>query len=513
MTEVADPPEVVYLSDLIAQNARERPDHPAVIHGERRLSYAALDALMNRVAAGLQRDGVAPGAAVAICALSSPEYVAVFLGALRAGCIAAPLAPSSTADSLVGMLDDCDAPLFFLDRGVGEAMAGVMERVAARRIALDASPVGDAFEAWLAPEGARPQPVEVDPDQGFNIIYSSGTTGAPKGIVQSHRMRSLHLQRSAGVVYRPDTVTVNSTPLYSNTTLVSFLPTLANGGTVVLMEKFDTVKFLKLSQEHRATVAMLVPVQYRRIMEHPDFDRYDLSAYEMKFCTSAPFAAELKADVLKRWPGGLIEYYGMTEGGGGAVLFAHLHPDKLHTVGQPQPGVDVRLIDDDGREVGPGEVGEIVGRSSAVMNGYHNKPDKTAEAQWVSPEGLTFIRNGDVGRFDAEGFLTLMDRKKDMVISGGFNIYPSDLEAVLVQHPAVREAAVVGVPSDAWGETPIAFVAVHEGDSASADALKAWANARLGKTQRLSDVVLVDALPRSHIGKVLKRELRDQYSA
>ena len=302
-----------------------------------------------------------------------------------------------------------------------------------------------------------------------------------------------------------------STPLYSNTTLVSILPTLAQGGTAVLMEKFDVEKFLKLAEQHRAINAMLVPVQYRRLLEHPDFDRYDLSSFRMKFCTSAPFSAALKAEVLKRWPGGLIEYYGMTEGGGGGVLHAHEHPDKLHTVGKPAPGVDVRIIDDEGRELPVGGVGEIVGRSGSMMTGYHNKPDKTSEAQWVSPEGLVFIRNGDVGRFDEDGFLQLMDRKKDMIISGGFNIYPSDIEAVLTQHPSVVEAAVVGVASDHWGETPVAFIAVHESQPASADALKAWANERLGKTQRLADVVLVDSLPRSHIGKVLKRELRDGY--
>jgi acyl-CoA synthetase (AMP-forming)/AMP-acid ligase II len=257
---------------------------------------------------------------------------------------------------------------------------------------------------------------------------------------------------------------------------------------------------------------MLVPVQYRRLMEFPDFDAFDLSSFQMKFCTSAPFAAELKAQVLARWPGGLVEYFGMTEGGGSCILFAHEHPDKLHTVGQPGPGSDIRLIGEDGKEVAVGEVGEIVGASAATMNGYFGRPDKTAEAIWTDPEtGKRYIRTGDVGRFDTEGFLTLMDRKKDMVISGGFNIYPSDLEAVVIQHPAVAEVAVVGVPSREWGETPVAFVALKAGQSVSAEDLRQWANAKLGKTQRLSDVRLVEHLPRSHIGKVLKRELRDAY--
>jgi acyl-CoA synthetase (AMP-forming)/AMP-acid ligase II len=514
MTDAADQaPPIGFLPDYLRELGRTLPDQVALIHRDQTLTYAELDVLMDRVAAACQRDGLKSGQAVAICALSSIPYVAVYMGALRAGLAAAPLAPSSTADALVGMLEDCAAPLFFLDKGVAEQLSGVADRITARRIALDGSDAGEPFEAWLGPEGARPEPVEIDPGQAFNIIYSSGTTGAPKGIVQSHRMRFSHLGKYEGSTYEPNTVTMVSTPLYSNTTLVSILPTLANGGTAVLIEKFDVSRFLEEAQKHRATHAMLVPVQYRRIMEHPEFDSYDLSSFRMKYCTSAPFSAALKADVLKRWPGGLIEYYGMTEGGGGTALLAHEFPDKLHTVGRPGPGVDVRLIDEEGRQVPPGEVGEVVGRSGAMMNGYHNKPDKTSEAQWVSPEGLVFIRNGDVGRFDEDGFLILMDRKKDMIITGGFNIYPSDLEHVLLQHPAVADAAVVGVASDRWGETPIAFVVVRESEAVSADEVKRWANERLGKTQRLADIVLVDSLPRSHIGKILKRELRDGYKA
>ena len=275
--------------------------------------------------------------------------------------------------------------------------------------------------------------------------------------------------------------------------------------------KFDAEKFLKLSEKHRATHAMLVPVQYRRIMERADFDTYDLKSYVLKFSTSAPFAPEVKADVLKRWPGGLIEFYGMTEGGGSCMLVAHEHPDKLHTVGKPMNGHDIRLIDEDGKEVPQGHVGEVVGRSGAMMVGYHNQPGKTRDAEWYSPDGLRFIRTGDVGRFDEDGFLTLMDRKKDMIISGGFNIYPSDLELELSKHPDVLESAVVGVPSDKWGETPVAYVTLRPGRSIAAEELKAWINARVGKTQRLADLVFMDILPRSHIGKVLKKDLRDEY--
>jgi acyl-CoA synthetase (AMP-forming)/AMP-acid ligase II len=194
------------------------------------------------------------------------------------------------------------------------------------------------------------------------------------------------------------------------------------------------------------------------------------------------------------------------------MLVTHQFPNKLHTVGPPATGHDIRLIDEQGREVPVGEVGEVVGRSVAMMQGYFKQPGKTAEAEWHDADGNRFIRTGDVGRFDADGFLTLLDRRKDMIISGGFNIYPSDLEAVLCNHRAVRDAAVVGVSSRAWGETPVAFVVLKDGRTETAESIKAWANERLGKTQRVAAVELMSELPRSAIGKVLKRELREQFS-
>jgi len=399
--------------------------------------------------------------------------------------VVAPLAPGSTPAALARMREDAQARRLFADEDLAR------------------------LDAWLAPPGARPTPVEIRPESPFNIIYSSGTTGEPKGIVQPHGMRWAHVKRGLPYGYGPQAVTLLATPLYSNTTLVVFFPSLAFGGAVVLMKKFDARRYLEIAQARRATHTMLVPVQYQRLMAVPDFEAFDLSAFRMKFCTSAPFSAALKADVLQRWPGGLVEFYGMTEGGGTCILEAHAHPSKLHTVGRPAPGTDMRLIDEAGHELPVGSTGEVVGHSPGMMVGYHRRPEATREAEWFDASGKRFIRTGDIGRFDQDGFLILLDRRKDMIISGGFNIYPSDLEAALREHPAVAEAAVVGVPSAEWGETPVAFVVRREGHADEAEALRQWLNARVGKTQRLAALHLVDELPRSAIGKVLKRELRD----
>jgi len=504
------------ITDLIRLHATEAPTRRALIESSRVMTYAALDTMMDQVASALQRDGLKPGDAIAVCATTSLEYAAVFLGALRAGVVVAPLAPGSTPTSLMRMMTDADARLVFTDASCADVVGPLDPGTATGaipRIALDGSTAGRALAGWLATPGQRPTTVAVQPTWPFNIIYSSGTTGEPKGIVQSHGMRWSHVRRGGAYQYGPDTVTVLSTPLYSNTTLVVFFPTLTLGGTVVLMPKFDAAGYLLLAQTHKATHTMLVPVQYQRLMARPDFDAHDLSSFKFKFSTSAPFGSVIKADVLKRWPGGLIEFYGMTEGGGTCILEAHLNPTKLHTVGRPAETHDIRLIDDNGKEVPQGEAGEIVGHSAGMMTGYHRQPGKTSEAEWFDATGKRFIRTGDVGRFDADGFLTLFDRKKDMIISGGFNVYPSDLEAVLREHATVLEVAVVGVPSEQWGETPVAFVVTRPGQSASVDELMQWVNQRVGKTQRVSSLRFMDELPRSAIGKILKRELRDQYVA
>ena len=492
------------LPDLIRANAATHADKIAVADGERQISYATLDRAMDRIAASLQRDGTAQRQAVAIVAYPCVAQAEVFLGALRAGAIAAPIQPSATPEQIAGMIADSGANLVFLDEANAAALAG--QDFPARIVMLD------ALDAWLTPEGTTPAPVEIAPSDGFNIIYSSGTTGIPKGIVQSHAMRWQHLSRNAAAGF-DSAVTLLSTPLYSNTTLVSFLPTLAWGGTAVLMKKFDAHRFLELAQQYRATHTMLVPVQYQRIMALADFDTFDLSAFRFKTCTSAPFKAELKADILARWPGLLVEYYGMTEGGASFGLNASEFPHKLHTVGRLMPGNEARLIDDDGNEVAPGETGEIVGRGPAMMNGYHGREQATRDSEWRDADGNRWLRHGDVGRFDEDGFLILMDRKKDMIISGGFNIYPSDIEAVLAEHPAVADCTVVGMASEAWGETPVGFYVPHTGIDASAADVLAETNAKLGKTQRLSALHVAEDLPRSAIGKVLKRELRDRLAA
>lgn len=496
---------------LIAAWGRERPDRVALDDGTESLTWSQVAALVERIAAQMQRDGLQKGQAVAILGTSTVRYALAYLGAIRAGGCAAPLTTSATPQQLEAMLKDSGAMHLFIDAPKLADLAG-RDLPPVKIIMLDAPLDGKAdIFGWMAEEGAGAAPHGCGPKDPFNIIYSSGTTGTPKGIIHSRQMRWLHATVGTNTGYgAPEAASLASTPLYSNTTLALVIPTLAYGGTLHMMPKFDVVGYLERAQKHGITHTMLVPVQYKRLMEYEKFDDYDLSSYRLKYCTSAPFAAALKADVLKRWPGGLVEIYSMTEGGVVCLLQAHEHPDKLHTVGIPWKGSEVFTIDEAGNRLPAGEIGELVGRSATMMSGYQNQPEKTREGYWIDPEdGSIWQRMGDIGRVDADGFVELLGRSKDMIISGGFNIYPVDLEGVLLGLPGVEEAAVIGVPSDRWGETPVGFVTGGKGIKLDTDAILAAANAQLGKTQRLSALYQIDEMPRSHIGKLLKTELRD----
>ena len=272
------------IADLVHDHARARPQATALVQGERSVTWGQLDAMADRIAASLQRDGVRPRDSIAICGFNSLEYAALFIGGLRAGAAVAPIAIQSAPQQLAAMVFDSGARHFFVDANVP-----AFDTVA-QRIFVDGSS-HPALEGWLEPEGTRPRPVKVEPGWPFNIIYSSGTTGTPKGIVQPHGMRWTHVRRGATYRYGPQAVTLLSTPLYSNTTLVVFFPTLSFGGSVVLMPRFDAAGYLKLAQQHRVTHTMLVPVQYQRLMARSDFDAHDLTSFLFKFSTSAPFAA------------------------------------------------------------------------------------------------------------------------------------------------------------------------------------------------------------------------------
>ncbi len=485
--------------------AREglHPNRDAMICGEVRRTWAEFSEATNRVAQALIGLGIAKGDRVAILSPNSVAAAEILIGTLKAGGIIVPLSSMASKEALGIMAKDCGAKVLFLSddlKTLGED--------ASASCPLVFNPTGFEWQALLSQSSTVDPCVDVGMEDGFNIIYSSGTTGVPKGILHSHRLRAAQMDRIEPNGYDAAARTLLSTPLCSNTTLVSFLPTMAGGSTVVLMPKFDAGEWLRLAESEKITHTMLVPVLFRRLLDHADFPKTDLSSLQRKFCTSAPLREGVKREVLGRMPGKLMEFYGLTEGGGVCVLVADETPEKLHTVGKPATGVDIRIISDEGEEVAPGVTGEVVGRGPSMMSGYWNRDDLTEASLWKDQTGKIFFRSGDMGCFDEEGFLILSDRKKDVIISGGFNIYADDLERILLSDPDVVDAAVVGIPSNEWGETPMGFVVLKAGAIKSSEEIRMAANAKLGKFQRIQKIEIVETLPRSEIGKILKRELR-----
>lgn len=504
------------LSALIDYHARSRPDAEMLVFEGRRWSWSEGNAVINKVANALLALGIGRGAKAAIVAGNSAEYFFTLWGIIRAGACAVPLSGMASAATLEAMIADSGARALFVSEKSMELIRQIDDRlssvVAGARVAFDFSDARWAgFAEWTAAHGDTSPNVMIDDKDDFNIIYSSGTTGTPKGILHDHGTRIAYWSTRDALKFGPTTRLIISTPLYSNTTLFALLPALAWGGTTIMLQRSDAATFLALAEQERATHTMQVPVQYQRLHDFPDFKKFDLSSFQWKFCSSAPLRPELKTWLVTQWPGAFTEVYGMTEGGVGCFLHVHENPDKVHTIGRVRQGAAIRVVDENMKEVARGEVGELIGWSAVMMTGYYNRPELTAKSRWTDSEGRVWQRSGDMGRMDEDGFIVLLDRTKDMIISGGFNVYAADLEAELLRHPEVADAAVIAIPSAEWGETPLGLVVLKAGAQASAEQIRRWTNDRLGKLQRISAVELRQSLPRSSIGKLLKVELREPY--
>lgn len=497
--------DFVPFPEAIASHAASNPEGAAFQVDDLAMNWKTLHERVTQVAHALVAAGVKPGDRVALIGLASLAYIECFFATIAARACVVPLPVSASMAALEAMLQDSGAKVLLVDPDSGPEISDMATRLASQ---------GTVRVMALDQAGADGGPLPpASPQDPFNIIYSSGTTGVPKGIVHLHGMRQRQAGRK-GFAFSPTSRSLLSTPIYSNTTIMPMLGSVANAGSCILMRKFDAGRFLAMAAAHRVTHTMLVPVQYKRLLAHPDFAGTDLSALALSQSTGAPMDVALKRDILERWPGRFMEVYGLTEGGVSCFLEPRLNPDKLHTVGKAGHGTEVFLIDEAGHRLPADRVdqtGEVVGRSPFMMAGYHNRPDADAEIRWYDQERNVYHRTGDIGRFDAEGFLTLLDRKKDVIISGGNNIYAADLEAVLARHADVLEAVVIGVPSAEWGETPLALVVARPGKSLDATALRDWVNAQVGKTQRLSAVELRPELPHSALGKLSKKELRAPY--
>ncbi len=501
------------LSTLLAHHARYRPEATAVVFGDRRFGYREFSARVDRVAHALLALGIRKGERVATLLPNTLELLELYWACARSGAVIVPLSPLLTGTGLASLIQDAGAVCLVTQKNllpVVEAVIGELPSLTPERIWLidaELPPWGSYSRQVAAAPMGPPPDAGIAPDDLFNIMYTSGTTGLPKGIMHSHRIRA-NYALLLGPAWRmtPESVVLHTGAIVFNGAFVTLMPAFHLGATYILQRQFDARSMLATIAREQVTHVMVVPAQIIALLDSPDFDPARLQSLQMILSLGAPLAQARKDQLNALLPGRFHELYGLTEGFL-TILDRTDAVRKSGSVGCPPVFSDVRIVDDAGHDLPPDAPGEIVGRGPFVMQGYWNKPELTAQ---TVREGWIF--SGDVGYLDEEGFLYLVDRKKDMIDSGGVKVYPRDIEDIASRHPEVAEVAVFGVPHEAWGETPLAAVVLKVGAGATATELRDWINERVAaRYQRVRDVLILDAFPRNAAGKTLKRELREPY--
>lgn len=496
------------LPEILSLHGKWKARKPALICGTEVMTWAEFEAETNKIAHGLIERGISRGQMVGVVMSNGRAMVKALVGIMKAGACSVPINLSVTDDAMTAMLEDAGITVLFAT----EDQAARLGAFLASHKEVQAFDSEAALAALKQNQPDTLPSVTIGENDLLNVIYSSGTTGMPKGIVHTHKgRRDWAYDLAVALRYNGSARTLFTIGLYSNISWVGMLCTLLAGGTMVVEKSFDAARALNLIEKEKITNFAMVPIQLQRLLEVPGCDDFDLTSVQAIMSCGSPLHADLKERLFDRLgPSSVIELFGLTEG-----IITTLEPEeaegRMASVGKPLIGTDIKIVDDDDIEVPVGQSGEVVGVGRIVMPGYLNRPDATADATWTDPNGRNWMRTGDIGMLDEEGYLYIVDRKKDMILSGGQNIYPQDIEAVLVTHPAVNEVAVIGVPSDKWGETPLAIIVCEANASESEADVTAWANSKLGKQQRIAGAVFTESLPRNPNGKILKRELRQTH--
>lgn len=506
------------MEDPLAARAAAHPSKIAVIEEDRQLDFAAFNALVNRYANTLIDLGVTAGAKVVWCGRNSSEVVAVVAAIRKSGGVAVPLNYRLSPEEACYVVENCDAAVVCLD----VEQAGQLER-AAREVGTVRAwlafrcTAGEVpgWAAHLETEAAgraetEPVPRGEDPVAGTAMFYTSGTTGRPKGVVRRATDPDLLTGLVAEIGFKPDDIYLTTGPLYHSGPLSFMLVVQQLGGSVVVMRNFDPERWLALIDRHQVTTTFSAPTPVRRVVDLPDevIRRYDVSSMQRMVANAAPWPFDLKRRYVEKiGPGSLFEVYGSTELGVDTILRPEDQLRKPGSCGRPAPGVEIALFDENGGRVEEPRVpGDLYVRGSATFDTYYKADQKYQDSRLG--EWLTV---GDVAYRDEEGFYYICDRRTDMIISGGVNIYPAEIEAVVTAHPAVADVAVFGIPSDEWGEAVHAAIVLYPGAQVTDGELQAHCREHLASYKVPRSVDRIPEVPRNPSGKVLKRQLRDPY--
>lgn len=504
------------LSDAVAAHARLRPHKMGTHDSRRELTYRQWDERASRLASGLLGRGLQPGDRVALLAYNCVEWMEIYVGLARAGLVAVPINFRLTGPEIAYIVGDAQAAALI----AGEEFRSVVDGIradaglaAGRCIVIGEETQGwTSYETVMASGDAKQQFAPAHPESMCALMYTSGTTGKPKGVIRSHAGSSLiALATALEMNFTRDDKALLVMPLCHANSLYFGTTFIHLGATIVVDDRrsFDPEALVASLAKDRITFTSLVPTHYIMVLALPESvkKRYDVASVGKLMISSAPARRDTKLGILEYFTNGkLYELYGSTEHGWVTLLRPEEQLAKLGSVGREWAGSGaIRLLDEEGREVPDGEVGELFSRTAYVFDGYWNNPEKTAEAfrgDWCSV--------GDMARRDEDGYIWLVDRKSNMIISGGENIYPSEVEGAIGGHPRVKDVAVIGVPHEKWGESVHAVVVLHEGESATVDEIRAWSRERLAAFKCPTAVTfMADAdMPRTGTGKILHRVLR-----
>ena len=501
------------VGNILRFACRNFPNKECLICDEERFTYSQLNERVNRLAAGLMDMGLRKGDNAAILLQNCSQYIEIYFALAKIGAVAVPLNFMLKGKGLEFLVNNSAARIMFLEETTREQVEDARSRftsIASDSFIFIGSTVPEEYRSYekLISEGSPEEPdVRVDEDDDLIILYTSGTTGLPKGIVLTHRNRLTYFNWCGleyGMLF--DGIHMVTTPLYHNVACFLSQTQFYTGGTVVVMRKFSAEHCVELIVREKVTSTFMVPTQLNLVLRMRGVEPSSLSSVRTIVTGAAPLATRTKEQIIGLFNCDLHEMYGLTETG----LITNMKPEdalrKVRCVGQPFFHMEMRVVDEHGHDVPEGEVGEIVARGPLLLRTYYSNEKAYNDAM---RDGWFF--SGDLGRVDDEGFLYLVDRKKDMICSGGVNIYPMDVEEILHSHPKVHESAVIGVPDERWGESVLAIVVLKPGESLTKEDLIRHCKDNMASYQAPKLVEFLDELPRNPSGKVLKRELREPY--